>query len=65
MVSQRSADLLNLTDYGLEKGKSADIVIMDNFDPAMTVAEISTPLAGFKRGRRTFSRALPTIHNPS
>lgn len=64
MISSRSARLLNLTDYGLAPGMAADIVVLDNTDPAMAVAEISQPLMGFKRGRRTFTRPAPTIHPP-
>ena len=65
MISSRSAKLLNLDDYGLAIGKSADVVILDNTDPAMAVAEVSTPLTGFKRGRQTFHRAKPQIFWPN
>ena len=30
MVTRRSAELLNLDDYGVEVGKSADLVVIDN-----------------------------------
>lgn len=62
MVSNRSADLLNLKTYGLNEGCDADLIIMDNNDPAMAVAEVSAPLYGFKRGRPTFTRQKPVIH---
>ena len=32
MVTQRSARLINLDDYGIEVGKSADLVVIDNVD---------------------------------
>jgi cytosine deaminase len=65
MVSNRSAKLLNLKDHGVEKGMTADLVVVDNTDPAMAVAELSQPLYGFKAGRPTFTRALPELHGPS
>lgn len=62
MISERSARLMNLSDYGLGKGMKADIVILDNINPAMAVAEISQPIYGFKAGRATFTRSLPEFH---
>ncbi len=56
MVTQRSAKLLNLDDYGIEVGKSADLVVVDNVDQESALAELSTPLMGFKRGHMTFQR---------
>ena len=56
MVTQRSAKLLNLDDYGIEFGKSADLVVIDNVDQESALAELSVPLMGFKRGRMTFQR---------
>ena len=64
MVSTRSARLLNLDSYGIAPGMNADLVIMDNVDPAMVVAELSQPMFGFKGGKRTFTRPLPTLHQP-
>lgn len=64
MVSTRSAKLLNLDDYGVEKGKTADLVVVDNTDPAMAVAELSQPMFGFKAGKPTMTRALPELHGP-
>lgn len=65
MVSTRSADLLNLKDYGIEVGKTADLVVVDNTDPAMAVAELSQPMFAFKAGRPTVTRALPELHAPA
>ena len=56
MVTQRSAKLLNLDDYGIEVDKSADLVVIDNVDQESALAELSTPLMGFKRGHMTFQR---------
>ena len=56
MVTRRSADLLNLDDYGVEVGKSADLVVIDNKDRQSAVAELSQPLMGVKRGHVTFRR---------
>ncbi len=65
MVSTRSAKLLNLTDHGVAKGMTADLVAVDNTTPAMAVAELSQPMYGFKSGRPTFTRALPELHGPA
>jgi cytosine deaminase len=65
MLSEHSARLLNLTDYGLEIGKPADIVIVDATTPEQAVAEIRPPLAVWKRGRRTVTRQPPVLHAPS
>ncbi len=64
MVSTRSARLLNLKDYGIEIGMNADLVVVDNVDPSMAVAELSQPMFGFKAGKPTFTRPLPTLHEP-
>lgn len=56
MVTRRSAELLNLKNYGIEVGKSADLVVIDNTDRQSAVAELSQPLMGFKRGHMTFRR---------
>ncbi len=64
MVSTRSAKLLNLEDHGVAKGMTADLVVVDNADPAMAVSELSQPMYGFKSGCPTFTRALPELHGP-
>ena len=56
MLTRRSAELLNLDDYGIAVGKSADLVVIDNTDRQTAVAELSQPLIGFKRGAMTFRR---------
>ena len=64
MVTRRSADLLNLDDYGIVVGKSADLVVVDNHDRQTAVAELSQPLMGFKRGRMTFRREPAQLLRP-
>jgi cytosine deaminase len=62
MLTERSARLLNLSDYGLAIGNPADIVIIDA--PEQAVAEIRQPLAVYKRGRRTVVRHPPELVRP-
>jgi len=64
MLTERSARLLNLTDYGLEVGNPADIVVIDAVTPEQAVAEIRQPLAAFKRGRQTVIRHPPELVRP-
>ena len=64
MLSERSARLLNLTDYGLAVGSPADIVVIDATSPEQAIAEIRQPLAVFKRGRRTVVRHPPELVRP-
>lgn len=65
MVSSRSAKLLNLRDYGIAPGMTADLVVIDNTDPAMAVAELSQPMHVFKAGKATVTRPLPQLHEPA
>jgi len=65
MLSEHSARLLDLADYGLEAGKPADIVIIDAATPEQAVAEIRPPLAVWKRGRRTVTRQPAVLHQPA
>jgi cytosine deaminase len=64
MVTSRSARLMRLDGYGLSVGNEADLVVVDAPDRATAVAELATPLWGFKRGRMTFSRSPPVLHRP-
>ena len=64
MVTRRSAELLNLDDYGIEVGKSADLVVIDNSDRRGAVAELSPPLMGIKRGHVTFRREPARLNRP-
>jgi cytosine/creatinine deaminase len=64
MLTDRSARLLNLTDYGLVVGNPADIVVIDATTPEHAIAEISQPLTVYKRGRRTVVRHPSELVRP-
>ena len=64
MLTDRSARLMNLKDYGIAVGNPADIVVIDATTPEQAVAEISAPLAAFKRGVRTVTRQRAELHRP-
>ncbi|RJX82604.1 amidohydrolase family protein [Pseudomonas sp. LS-2] len=55
-VSSESARMLRLKNYGLTPGCDADFIVFDAPSPAAVIAEISAPVMGYKRGRRTFER---------
>jgi len=64
MLTERSARLLNLKDYGFSVGNPADIVVIDAQTPEQAIAEIAQPLAVFKHGRRTVIRHPPQLLRP-
>jgi cytosine deaminase len=64
MLTERSARLLNLADYGLKVGNPADIVIFDAQTPEQAIAEVHNPLAAFKRGRQTMVRQPARLLRP-
>jgi cytosine deaminase len=64
MITTRSARLMRRADYGVEVGNSADLVVLDCQDRESAVAEVVTPLYGFKRGRPTFTRRPAELHRP-
>jgi cytosine/creatinine deaminase len=64
MVTSGPASLMNLRHYGIEIGNPADLVLLDCSGAASAVAEIVQPLSGYKRGRRSFTRARPSLHRP-
>jgi cytosine deaminase len=64
MVTTQAARLMNLPDYGLTVGNPADLIVLDCQDATSAVAELSQPLLGIKRGRRSFSHAVPILHPP-
>ena len=65
MVTALPARLINARDYGIVAGNPADLVVLDGRDGPSVVAELAQPLAGFKRGRRSFSRAPAVLHRPA
>ena len=64
MLTERSARLLNLQDYGIAIGSPADIVVIDAETPEQAVAEIRQPLAVFKRGQQTVRRSPAELLRP-
>lgn len=64
MVTNRSAKLLRLPEYGIKVGNNADLVVLDCKSPTEAVAELAIPLYGFKNGRCTFTRKPVEIHRP-
>jgi cytosine/creatinine deaminase len=65
MLTQRSARLLNLTDYGFARDRPADVVIINARTPEQAIAEIAQPLAVFKHGKRTVIWQPPELVRPS
>jgi len=64
MLTDRSARLLNLKDYGFAVGNPADVVVIDAQSPEQAIAEIAQPLAAFKNGRRTVVRHPAELIRP-
>jgi cytosine deaminase len=64
MVTDRSAALLNFSDYGFVIGNPADVVIIDAQSPEQAIAEIAQPVAAFKNGRRTVRWDPPKLMRP-
>jgi cytosine deaminase len=63
-VTDAPARLMRLEDYGIAVGNPADLVLLDCASSEAAVREIADPLAGFKAGRRTFTRSRPSVHSP-
>ena len=53
MLTERSAKVLNLADYGIAVGRPADVVILNATTPEQAIAEIARPIAVFKNGKQT------------
>jgi len=64
MVTHRPARLMRMEDYGLAVGNPADMIVLDCATATDAVRELASPLFGFKRGRRTFTRAPAELHRP-
>ena len=62
MLTERSARIMNLKDYGIAIGNPADIVVIDAATPEQAVAENAAPLVVFKRGLRTVTRPRAELH---
>ena len=65
MIKDHAARLLRLPDYGIAAGLPADLVVLDCASSAAAVAEVAVPLAGFRRGRRSFHRERPILCRPA
>lgn len=63
-VTEHPAKLMRLENYGISPGNPADLVVLDCRTAEDAVREIAPPLAGFKNGRRTFTRAPALLHKP-
>jgi cytosine deaminase len=64
MLTERPARILRRSDYGISVGNPADLIVWNAGSPAEVVATVAQPVIGFKRGRRVFTRELPTLHRP-
>jgi cytosine deaminase len=64
MLTDMSARLLNLMDYGFAVGHPADVVVLNAQTPEQVIAEISQPLAVFKNGRQTVEWRPPQLLRP-
>ena len=64
MITDRAAQLMRISDYGVAVGKAADLVVWNEELPSDVIAKCALPVAGFKRGRQIFSRELPTLQRP-
>ena len=65
MLTARSANMLNLGDYGFAVGHPADIVILDALSPEQAIAEIAQPIAVFKHGKQTVRWHTPELLRPA
>jgi cytosine deaminase len=64
MLTDMSARVLNLKDYGFAVGRPADVVVIGAQEPERAIAEIAQPLAVFKNGKRTVVWHPPELLRP-
>lgn len=64
MLTSAPARLMGRKDHAIAPGNPADLVVLDAATPAEAIATIAPALYGFKRGRRTFTRAAPELNRP-
>ena len=64
MLTDRPARILRKDDYGIALGNPADLVVWNAKTPAEVIATVAQPVMGFKRGRRVFTREMPSLHRP-
>ena len=63
MVTSDAARLLR-APHGIEVGHAADLALIDAPDPATAVRTVAPVLAGWKRGRKSFTRERAVLHEP-
>ena len=64
LLTHRPARILRKDDYGIALGNPADLVVWNAKTPAEVIATVAQPLMSFTRGRRVFTREMPTLHRP-
>ena len=64
MFTTNSAQVLRRKGYGIAVGNAADVVVVDAATPVDALRSVSPVLMGFKRGRRSFTRARAELHAP-
>ena len=64
LLTTRPARILRRDDYGITPGNPADLIVWNAKTPAEVIATVAQPVTGFKRGRRVFTRDMPTLHRP-
>jgi len=64
MFTDASARLMRRRDYGIAVGNPADLALVDAPSEVDALREIAPVLMGFKRGRRSFTRAPVVLHRP-
>jgi cytosine deaminase len=65
MITTGPAKLMRLDDYGIAVGMPADLVVLDCTTDAQAVAQIAPALAGYKRGRQSFTRPAGRLLPPA
>jgi len=65
MITVQPAKLMRLADYGIAVGLPADVVVLDCTTEARAIAEIAPVLAGYKRGRQSFTRPAGRLFPPT
>lgn len=63
-ISEESARLLRLENYGLAPGCHADFIVLDADTPSAVIAELGQPLMAFKKGRQSFERVPASLLSP-
>ena len=64
-ISEESAKLIRLQDYGLTPGCKADFIVLDADSPAAVIANLAQPMMAFKGGRQSFERKPATLFMPA